>query len=400
MITKKTLLLFYSLTLIWFQEFHASINECHDVRLTRQKETLPDEPLSQVHITCKPNNQYKFLVLVDSLQGIATIDTLYGKTLFYDTLICELLTSAAMERLKYVRQYGTFVYGVQGAKDYSRFEHSVGVLQLLKKFNAPYELQIAGLLHDVSHTIFSHVVEYLKKSKNPEKSYQDEIHEWYIMASGIESILNRYGLSIKTLQEVQEKNVMLDCDLPDLCVDRLEYNLMGGILTGLLSEQNVTDIVSNIKYEEGRWYFSSVSLAKKISLSSLFNTEHIWGGVSSGLINRWTADMIEYAIACGLINTSEINFSIDHEIWLRLITSDDREIKTYIKKIKNPENYFVLSCPESYTHRMYSKFRGIDPWIITNEGTFVRLTQYDPDYLHEYMRVKEVLTNGWFVTVS
>lgn len=374
-----------------------SINECYEYRNNRGRDNLSEQTTRAIQVTCSTNNQYKFFVTVDSKKNIATIDTIYGITIFHDQLICDLLTSAAMERLKYIRQYGTFIYGVPEAKDYSRFEHSVGVLQLLHKFNAPYSLQIAGLLHDVSHTIFSHVGDYVFKSNNPGQSYQDQIHDWYLQASGLEVILNRHGFSSKALQEINK--TMLDCDLPDLCVDRLEYNLMAGILTGLLSTSDVNNILDNVKYIDGRWYFTSIQLAKKFACVSLFNTEHIWGGIVSGLINRWTADMLEYSVTCGIIQPSEINFSIDHEIWLRLCASNHPVIATFITKIKNPERYYTISNSETCTHRLHSKFRGIDPWIYTTPEIFERLTQCDQDFSNEYVRIKELVTRGWYVTV-
>ena len=49
-------------------------------------------------------------------------------------------------------------------KDVTRFEHSLGVHVLLGRLAADLKQQVAGLLHDISHTAFSHAVDFLVTS--------------------------------------------------------------------------------------------------------------------------------------------------------------------------------------------------------------------------------------------
>ena len=44
------------------------------------------------------------------------------------------------------------------------FEHSLGVYLLLRRLGADRREQVAGLLHDISHTAFSHAVDFLISS--------------------------------------------------------------------------------------------------------------------------------------------------------------------------------------------------------------------------------------------
>ncbi len=93
-------------------------------------------------------------------------DRVYGRTEIFEPIILELLASPALQRLKGVDQFGYLPgYAIVPAGGFpggpvSRFEHSVGVYLLLRKYGAPLEEQIAGLLHDVSHAVFSHSIDY------------------------------------------------------------------------------------------------------------------------------------------------------------------------------------------------------------------------------------------------
>lgn len=79
-------------------------------------------------------------------------------------LLSELLNSQPVQRLKHINQYGIIqLVDSQGHNNesYTRYDHSLGVLYLLNYFRAPFEEQVSGLLHDISHTAFSHVSDYL-----------------------------------------------------------------------------------------------------------------------------------------------------------------------------------------------------------------------------------------------
>lgn len=86
-------------------------------------------------------------------------DVLYGE-FEVDQVVEELILSKSVQRLKGIHQTGAS-YLVNKEWNVTRFDHSVGVMLLVKKLGGSVEEQIAGLLHDVSHTAFSHVVDYV-----------------------------------------------------------------------------------------------------------------------------------------------------------------------------------------------------------------------------------------------
>src|SRR5690554_3955482 len=87
-----------------------------------------------------------------SAPQVLHLKTLYGDITITEPVLIELLQDPAMQRLKEIRQYGSNYYTIK-KQDYNRFDHSVGVFALLRIYGASLHEPIAGLLHDVSHTV-------------------------------------------------------------------------------------------------------------------------------------------------------------------------------------------------------------------------------------------------------
>ena len=103
------------------------------------------------------------------------IKTVYGSCIIKEPILLDLLENDMVQRLKGINQYGTRGY-VKVMTEYTRYQHSVGVMMLLRLFGASLQEQVAGLLHDVSHTVFSHVSDYLFTPEDLSNAYQDGIH--------------------------------------------------------------------------------------------------------------------------------------------------------------------------------------------------------------------------------
>ena len=97
-------------------------------------------------------------------------DRLYGKQEIEKEVVEELIQTEPVQRLKGVHQAGPSPFFMDDKPPVTRFEHSLGVFFLLRKFDASLEEQIAGLLHDVPHTAFSHVADFV---------FENEGHEYH-----------------------------------------------------------------------------------------------------------------------------------------------------------------------------------------------------------------------------
>jgi HD superfamily phosphohydrolase len=124
---------------------------------------------------------------------------LYGACDEFSPVVSELIKGPSLQRLKEIDQAGYRPLWVNPEVDdmgeHNRFAHSLGVFLLLKRYRAPLEEQIAGLIHDVSHSVFSHCIDYaLDEGSEKEHDYQDNVFEDFVRASEIPGILEKHGL--------------------------------------------------------------------------------------------------------------------------------------------------------------------------------------------------------------
>lgn len=316
-----------------------------------------------------------------------TVHTIYGDFEVTEPVLIELFNSPVMERIKYVRQYGVLDYVVKQRKEYTRYEHCVGVWALLRMYGATLEEQIAGLLHDASHTVFSHVADMLFSNQSQESSYQDDIHAWYLKEYAIDVLLSHHNISFDAILHKSGTHRMLEQDLPNICADRLEYNLQAGILTSMLTNEGIVAILATIRYENGQWFFVDKECAKKIAFVSLFNTEHVWGGLANQFIYTWTVNALNRALHIGLLSLDDIHFSIDLLIWDKLWISNDPFIVECLDKIVRHEVLLATIDSQEKESIKKGKFRGLDP-LVQEGGQLKRLTDIDDAYRKEYDRVK------------
>jgi len=102
-------------------------------------------------------------------------DRIYGNFEIDEPVILELINSKTFQRLKEIDQAGYFEPHLPKTA-HSRFEHSIGVYLLLKMYSTPIEEQVAGLIHDVSHSAFSHCIDYiLDAGSEKEHNHQDNM---------------------------------------------------------------------------------------------------------------------------------------------------------------------------------------------------------------------------------
>lgn len=170
-------------------------------------------------------------------------DEIYGEELVHEPVLVELLQSPEVQRLQGVCQHG--VTGFLGLTPrVTRLEHSVGAFILVRRVGATIEEQVAALLHDISHTTLSHVIDHAL-SKPGEESYHEVHKTRYLETTRLPTMLARHGINQKVFEE--ELFPLVEMPSPQLCADRLDYALRDAVGFGKLTMEVARRVVGSLK---------------------------------------------------------------------------------------------------------------------------------------------------------
>lgn len=286
-------------------------------------------------------------------------DELYGEFVVEEVLE-KLIYSKAVQRLKGIHQGGAS-YLVNERWNLTRYEHSIGVMLLIKKLGGKIEEQIAGLLHDVSHTAFSHVVDDVLNYKN--EDYHEFIFKEVITKSDIPDILKDYGYNYKDILFDDSQWTILEQPLPALCADRIDYTLRDMYSYGKISMEEVSTFLQNLKVVNGRLCIRKVEAAEwfvaayyKEVIDFFLHPLNVYGYFK-------LAQILRKGIEKGIITKHHFLME-DIQVIAELRGSEDEEIICLLKELKDVQ---VEENKTDYQIHMKKKVRLIDPDVAHEE---------------------------------
>src|SRR3954470_2850150 len=120
------------------------------------------------------------------------VDRVYGDVTIEDPRLLALIACPTFQRLRGIRQAGPSAFAFP-FKTVTRYEHSLGVYLLLDRLGADRRERVAGLLHDVSHTAFSHAVDFVFASE--EQDHHEGLKPEFLDRPDIAEALARLGFA-------------------------------------------------------------------------------------------------------------------------------------------------------------------------------------------------------------
>ena len=280
-------------------------------------------------------------------------DELYGEY-YVDDVIYEIINTKIFKRLKNIYQSGGG-YLVNELWNVNRHEHSIGTMILSLKFNGNIEEQIKALLHDISHTAFSHVIDYILKNEN--EDYHEKIQEDFLNDEDLLSILGKYNLNIK---RIMSKNYsFLDNELPELSFDRIDYTLRDLFRQKRISLKEIREIVNHLTIYQNKLCFNSLEIGKWFQKLYFQEVVEYFQDPLNMYINTMLCNLLTSALNEEIIQLQDFNFTDEYIIKKINSSSKKKELEDIINKKKFDE--FLL-----LKEKIKVKKRYIDPYIFVN----------------------------------
>ncbi|CAM4127601.1 hypothetical protein BAQ48_13475 [Bacillus luti] len=281
-------------------------------------------------------------------------DVLYGE-FEIDQVLEELIVSKPVQRLKGIHQNGAS-YLMNEKWNVTRLDHSVGTMLLIKKLGGSVEEQIAGLLHDVSHTAFSHVIDYVFDNDN--ESYHEEIFSSVVKNSEIPAILAKHGYNYEDILLDDSKWTLLERSAPELCADRVDYTLRDMYTYGYISLEEVHSFLEDVIEVDGKMVLQNIEIAEwftktyyKEVIDFFMKPMNIYG-------NDMLAKTLKLALHKKVIHADDFLLE-DDELIVKLQRCNDPEVEDLLRKIH--PNVAVKEDRNDYDLYQKNKVRLIDP---------------------------------------
>ena len=171
-----------------------------------------------------------------------------------DSLESSLVDTRPYQRLRWIKQLGSANLVYPGA-NHTRLEHSIGVSHLAKQMALQSDVpgdelhlvSIAGLLHDLGHSPYSHLADELPFGKDHVDITQDIIKE-----SQISDIFNDEGIDIREICNlIKGEHRYGSLISGDIDADRLDYLMRDSHYTGVKTGVDTGRLVTKMSITNG-----------------------------------------------------------------------------------------------------------------------------------------------------
>jgi len=320
------------------------------------------------------------------------VDPVYGEVCFTEPLLTELLHADAVQRLREVYQGGITAF-IRPERNTTRWDHSVGVAALLRHLGADTEEQAAGLIHDVPHTAFSHVIDFV--FPNQAHTYHEDQSEEIFRKSEIPDILRKHGLDWRRVSEPQHYP-LLEQPLPQLCADRLDYFLRDGILDlhTFTAEEGRT-LLDHLQVWNARLVVDDVDIARWLGDMFMMLDNRCWCSVQEVGWYAVMARALREALDYGVITLADFE-GTDAALLKRLRKCEIPSVHRWLALLDQSTDF--VRDPDDYDLVALPKVRAIDPpvWLGAQVVPLSALDEAFAERRRNYIAAK---TGRWYLRI-
>lgn len=289
----------------------------------------------------------------------------------FPDFIKELINTPEFKRLSNVGmncgcEYTSFPIFSNG-KDYTRYEHSIGVALIIWHFTKDIKQSIAGLLHDISSPVFAHVIDFLNGDHETQESTEEKTEEIIANSMEIQEILKKYNLSTKDVYDYHMYPIA-DNDSPLLSADRLEYTLGNAFYYGFKSMEEIRDmyedlIVSINEFGQSEISFSTLDKAIEFTCVSIENSK-VYSSNVDRFAMQYLADLLKLAVNKRVISMKDL-YTVENQVISKL--KKDEELKSMWKNFTKLSQIFTSKEKPEYGYwvNIPAKKRYINPQVVS-----------------------------------
>ncbi|QOV11975.1 HD domain-containing protein [Viridibacillus arvi] len=318
-------------------------------------------------------------------------DNIYGQFNIKDKVLQKLIMSEPIQRLKWIHQGGAN-YLVNKKWNVTRYEHSIGVMLLIRKLGGTVEEQIAGLLHDVSHTAFSHVVDYV--FENELEDYHEKIFKDVVDDSEIPDLLARFNYNYKEIIDDSNWSI-LEQPAPALCADRIDYTLRDMYEYGYISLENVQRFLDNLIVYKGKIYLKDIKISEWFVETYYKEVIDFFMNPLCIYANYMLAECLKEALKKGEITPTDF-LSTDNELLKKIYETQDPKLVSILERIR--PNIRLRINQKDYDIYQKNKVRIINP-LILRDGKSYFSTDLSEDVKRMSNQAHHIATQGIYLTI-
>lgn len=282
-------------------------------------------------------------------------DRVYGAVAIDDPALLDLIACPTFQRLKGIRQAGPSALSFP-FKTVTRFEHSLGVHVLLRQLGAPFREQVAGLLHDLSHTAFSHAVDFLFTSE--EQDHHEQLKPDFL---GRPDIVRSLGAMALRPEQFYDDSIypLLERPIPWLCADRLDYFFRDSLACDVSTLADIELFLAHLGVVEQTIAFTEVAVARRaVELFRTMNRDW-WASATESYIYNEFADALREAMRTGALTEADLMADDEHVLNLFEATGS----KLIAEKLEHVR-HFQPALLAGFAPRIVPKTRWLDPPVI------------------------------------
>jgi uncharacterized protein len=294
-------------------------------------------------------------------------DRVYGEVKLEDPGALALIDCPTFRRLQGIRQAGPSALAFP-FKTVTRFEHSLGVYILLGRLGADRREQVAGLLHDISHTAFSHAVDFVFTSQ--EQDHHEHLKPVMLDRPDLARALAGLGY---TPGEFYDDAIypLLEQPIPWLCADRLDYFLRDGLACGVVTSDFVHRVLGSLAVVDKRIVLRDVEVARDAAALFAIMNRDWWASPTEAFIYNEFADALREGLRLDVLERDDL-MTEDLLVLAKLDASRSRKIVRKLSTIRHlrPES------TQGYVPRIIPKERWLDPPVLI-DGRVQRLSELE-----------------------